>query len=201
MSLRWRKLASVGLIALAVAAGLLLWRAGRRASGLQNLLLVTVDTCRADHLGCYGNTRIETPVFDAVARRGVLCARALTVGPLTLPAHTSILTGTFPTFHKVRNNMDFQLPEGIPTLADALKRSGYATGAVVSGMPLAACFGLNHGFDSYDDAFTHTNLDLAGETEAGIVPPKNEKRADETTAAALAWLKASPIPMLMRAGR
>ena len=179
----------LALLALVVAAGFLVWRSALRPSRPQNLLLVTVDTCRADRLGCYGNTRIQTPALDAVARRGVLCERAVTVSPLTLPAHASILTGTYPTFHKVRNNMDFQLPKGVPTLADALKGRGYATGAVVSGIPLEAPFGLNRGFDFYDDAFTRVNLDLTGEREAGIVPVKNERRAAETTASAIAWLK------------
>ena len=191
MSVLRHKLVVVGLAALVAAAGFLFWRSAYRPSRARNVLLVTLDTCRADHLGCYGRARIETPALDAVAARGVLCSRAVTVSPLTLPAHASILTGAFPAFHKVRNNMDFQLPKGVSTLAEILKARGYATGAVVSGVPLEASFGLNRGFDFYDDAFTRTNLNLAGEREAGIVPEKNEKRAEEATASALAMLKAN----------
>jgi arylsulfatase A-like enzyme/Flp pilus assembly protein TadD len=188
---RWQKGILLGLLAVVVAAGVVLWWLGSRARPLENLLLITLDTCRADHLGCYGYKQTETSTLDDLARRGFLFCHAVTTSPLTLTAHASILTGTYPTFHKVRNNMDFQLPKGIRTLAEELKSQGYVTGAVISGSPLESSFGLDRGFDFYDDAFTRVNFDLSQEREVGIVPLKNEKRAEEATAVAISWLRAN----------
>ena len=116
-----------------------------------NLLLITIDTLRADRVGVYGHKPAETPHLDRLARDGVLVERAMTPVPLTLPAHASIMTGTYPLEHGVRNNGNYFLPEGIPTLAGILKERGYVTAAFVAAFVLDARFGLARGFDHYSD--------------------------------------------------
>src|SRR5690242_16030295 len=83
-----------------------------------NVLLITLDTTRADHLGCYGYAQAKTPVLDGLASSGVLCERAYTVAPLTLPAHASLFTGLYPAEHGVRSNGRGRLDDSIPTLAE-----------------------------------------------------------------------------------
>src|SRR5882724_3730188 len=116
-----------------------------------NLLLITLDTTRADRVGCYGYRRAKTPVLDGLAATGVLCERAYTVAPLTLPAHASLLTGLYPAEHGVRSNGRGRLDDSIPTLAEILKRQGYDTAAFVASFVLDARFGLARGFKTYDD--------------------------------------------------
>ena len=94
-----------------------------------NILLVTIDTARADHFGAYGYARARTRHIDALAAEGVRFDRVFTTAPITLPAHASILTGLFPFEHGVRNNGNFYLPGGIETLATVLKNQGYRTAA------------------------------------------------------------------------
>ena len=94
---------------------------------LPNLLLITIDTLRADHLGCYGYRSIQTPVIDALAAEGVLYENCIAQSPMTLPSHCTILTGTYPQFHGVRDNIAFSLDPKIPTIAELLKSRGYAT--------------------------------------------------------------------------
>jgi choline-sulfatase len=116
-----------------------------------NLLLVTLDTVRFDHLGCYGNKGVETPGLDRLAREGLLVEQAVAVAPLTLPSHASILTGLYPPRHGVRDNSDFRLPAAVTTLAEHLKSQGYATEAVVGSVVLSSSLGLEQGFDRYDE--------------------------------------------------
>jgi len=116
----------------------------------RNLLLITLDTVRADAIGSYGGTA-KTPTLDAVAARGVRFERALTPSPLTLPAHTSILTGIDPPQHGVRDNGIEALPADVPTLASILDAAGYQTAAFVSSRVLDQRFGLARGFDEYGD--------------------------------------------------
>jgi arylsulfatase A-like enzyme len=116
-----------------------------------NIILLTLDTTRADHLGCYGHPGAVTPNLDRLAREGVRFAEARTPVPITLPSHTSILTGTYPPTHGVHLHTDpFEKP-GIPTLAELLKQRGYQTAAFVAAKVLDTEFGLNRGFDFYDD--------------------------------------------------
>ena len=117
------------------------------------LLLVTVDTLRADHLGCAGRTGAATPVMDRLAREGARFTAASTVTPLTLPAHASIMTGRYPAATGVRNNGMFVLTEREVTLAEALKARGWDTAAAIGSFVLSAPFGLSQGFDVYDEAF------------------------------------------------
>jgi arylsulfatase A-like enzyme len=119
----------------------------------RNLLLVSIDTLRADHLGAYGFPRPTTPHIDAVAREGAVFGSVHSPVPMTLPAHVTMLTGTLPPTHGIRDNLQNRLPEGSLTLAERLKVHGYATAAVVSSFVLDRRFGLSQGFDRYDDRF------------------------------------------------
>ena len=116
-----------------------------------NVLLITLDTTRADRLGCYGYSPASTPVLDRLAKKGVLFERAYAPVPLTLPSHASMLTGLYPPEHGLRNNGKAALSPGLPTLATELQASGYETGAFVAAFVLDHKFGLQRGFDTYDD--------------------------------------------------
>ncbi len=119
-----------------------------------NLLLITMDTTRADHLRAYGHQGVNTPTIDALAQRGVLFSKAITPVPATLPAHSSIHTGQYPFHHGVRANGTFRLEEKAQTLAETLRSAGYQTGAAVSAFVLDGRFGLPQGFDDYNDDLT-----------------------------------------------
>ncbi|REK09462.1 MAG: tetratricopeptide repeat protein [Planctomycetota bacterium] len=119
-----------------------------------NVLIITTDTTRADHLGCYGNRGIETPVLDKLAREGILCSNAITPSPSTLPAHSSLMTGLYPYHHGARSNGTFHLVDDVTTLAERLQAAGYRTGAAVSAFVLDSRFGLDQGFDDYNDDLT-----------------------------------------------
>src|SRR5215468_10659794 len=172
----------VGVI-LAVIAGsgaYVLWRSltTRPSSGRLNLVLITIDTLRADHVGAYGATTGATPTLDALAARGVRFDQVQTAVPLTGPSHATILTGVYPPTHGVRGNVVFTLGDAHPTLAARLKRRGYRTAAFVGAYPVAAAFGFNQGFDSFDEEFHETSpLDQGA-----------ERRANEVADAAARWL-------------
>jgi len=137
---------------------------------------------RADHLGAYGYAQARTPTLDALAQRGVLFERAFCQAPMTLPSHTSILSGTYPAAHGVRDNF-FVVPHRVTTLADLLSiHAGYKTAAFVSGYPLVASFGLNQGFALYDDALPSGVVDNVSGMNV------SERSAGATTDRALAWL-------------
>ena len=118
-----------------------------------NILLVTIDTLRADRVGAYGTPSALTPTLDALAARGVRFTHAWSHAPITLPAHASLLTGLTPPRHGVRNNGAFRLGDTSVTLGAVLQRAGYRTGAFVGAFVLDARFGLNRGFDEYDDRY------------------------------------------------
>jgi arylsulfatase A-like enzyme len=140
-----------------------------------NLLVVTLDTTRADHLGAYGFQSISTPNIDGLARDGVLFLQTSAAAPLTMPAHASLYTGRFPFGHGVRDNGDSALDPGQTTLAEVLQEHGYETGAFVSSVVLASSRGLNQGFDLYKDDFS-------------LMPGGLRRQADEVTDDALRWL-------------
>jgi arylsulfatase A-like enzyme/Flp pilus assembly protein TadD len=143
------------------------------------LVLITIDTLRADRLGVYGG-RTGTPRLDALARRGTWFRRARTTVPLTLPSHATILTGLPPAVHGVRNNGSFRLPPRALTLAEILHERGWRTGAVVGAFILDAQFGLAQGFDQYDASMS------AASPGRGLEGP--ERTAAAVTDAALSWL-------------
>jgi arylsulfatase A-like enzyme len=116
-----------------------------------NVVLVTFDTTRADHIGCYGDDSASTPSVDDLAAHGVLFRSAYAPIPITLPAHTSMMTGETPLSHGVRDNGLFVVSDRDVTLAEILSANGYACAAAVGSFPLIAKFGLNQGFEFYND--------------------------------------------------
>jgi arylsulfatase A-like enzyme/Flp pilus assembly protein TadD len=155
--------------------------AGLRAGALagSNVLLITIDTLRADRVGAYSGGAL-TPTLDALAARGVRFAHAYAHAPMTLPAHTSILTGLIPPTHGVRNNGSTALASTTPTLATLLHDAGYRTGAFVGAFVLDARFGLGRGFDVYDDR--------VGSDTGPVTFAFAERRADEVVRVAGDWI-------------
>src|SRR5882762_10115784 len=148
-----------------------------------NLVVVTVDTLRPDHLHCYGSSKIETPSIDAVAQSGVVFENAVTQTPLTPPSHASIFTGMNPTAHHVRNTGGFILQPTSLTLATILQRQGWDTAAFVSSAVLKKLFGFNQGFAVYDD-----EMPKPGNKQEFLEDP--ERNATATVDRALRWLEA-----------
>jgi arylsulfatase A-like enzyme/Tfp pilus assembly protein PilF len=148
------------------------------------MLLITLDTTRADHLGAYGDAAARTPTFDRLASEGVLFERAVSVAPITLPAHVSLLTGRYPFAHGVRNNGNFRVADDVSTLATVLHDRGYRTAAFVSAFVLDRRSGLSRGFDEYDDRF-----DAGG---AGTPEDEIERRGDRTGQLAEQWIATQP---------
>jgi choline-sulfatase len=146
-----------------------------------NLLLVTVDTVRADHLGCYGDREAVTPWLDRLASDGVRFAAASSTVPLTLPSHATVLSGLLPLHHSLRNNGAGALPAGTGTLATLLAGSHYRTGAFVGAFVLDGRFGLKPGFEVYDD-------EIPRDPKAGV-SLESERPGREVVDRALAWLK------------
>ena len=146
-----------------------------------NLLLVTIDTLRADRLGCYGYQEVKTPHIDKLASEGVLFSQTITPVPITLPSHSSIMTGLYPVQHGVRNNGNFFLSPEMKTLAELMKDQNYQTGACVGAFVLDSIFGLDQGFDFYDDNFT------PGKRRVNVL--FNERKAGEITRVGLRWLQ------------
>src|SRR5258708_1467040 len=127
-------------------------------SGAPNVVVITIDTLRPDHLGCYGYKQIHTPNVDALAADGIRFERAYTSVPVTLPSHTVIFTGTYPIYSGMHDFAANKLNPSQPTLASVLKAHGYVTGVVVASAVLDSRFGLNHGFDFYYDHFDFSRL-------------------------------------------
>jgi arylsulfatase A-like enzyme/Flp pilus assembly protein TadD len=150
-----------------------------RAAQRPDLLLVTIDTLRADAPGFAGNARVATPNLDRLAAAGRVFTNAHAHNVVTLPSHTNILTGLYPYQHGVRDNSGFVLPPTVSTVATVLHAAGYATGAFVGAYPLDSRYGLARGFDEYDDRTTKG----AGDEQLVLA----ERRGDEVVAPALAW--------------
>lgn len=123
-----------------------------------NILLVTIDTLRADRVGAYGDPYAQTKTIDSLAKEGVLFREAHSLSPLTLPSHSSILTGLYPSEHGVRDNAGFVLDDTVQTIAETLHAQGYTTSAFVSAFVLEHSWGLAQGFDLYHDPFHPTDL-------------------------------------------
>jgi arylsulfatase A-like enzyme/Flp pilus assembly protein TadD len=146
-----------------------------------NLVVVTIDTLRPDHLHCYGYSKIETPSVDSVAARGVLFENAVTQTPLTPPSHASIFTGLYPTVHHVRDTGGFVLQPSSITLATILQQQGWDTAAFISSAVLKKLFGFNQGFAVYDD-----EMPKPGNSRDFLEDP--ERRAGDTIDRAIHWL-------------
>lgn len=155
----------------------------------RDVLLITIDTLRADALGFAGNTTVATPMIDRLAHQGRVFTHAHAHNVVTLPSHANILTGLYPYQHGLRDNEGFRLSETIPTLGTLLQSQGYATAAFVSAYPLDSVFGLGRGFDTYDDRTREGGRD----DEISMA----ERRGDETVAAAVAWWEATPGPRFL----
>jgi arylsulfatase A-like enzyme/Tfp pilus assembly protein PilF len=195
---RFRVIAALAVAAVVVAAAVSAWRLPRRSyatpSGAAlgalprgerpsdlNLLLITLDTTRADAIGAYGSAASRTPVIDRLAKSGALFAHAVAPAPLTLPAHASLFTSKFPPGHGVRDNGGFFLADSEVTLAERLKANGFQTGGFVGAYVLDRRWGIGQGFDTYFDDFDLSKADAA---VAAVERPGNEV-AD----AALRWLE------------
>ncbi len=179
--------AAVVVIAASAAAYLLLSRGGPDLARLRggrdlNVILITLDTTRADRLACYGFPNIETPTIDLFAKRGVRFERCYAQTPLTLPSHTTLMTGTLPPFHGVRDNGGFVVPSQLKTMAELFKDKGYATGAFIAAYVLDSKWGLDQGFDTYFDKF---DLGKFKRISLGTV----QRPANEVMAEALPWLE------------
>ena len=185
---KWTAAAPVSVVLL-LASGWLLWHRvatpviQRAACAGCNVLLITIDTLRWDRVGAFGGPTSPgglTPTLDRLAAQGLRLTRAYSAAPLTLPSHTSMLTGVSPPVHGVRANGLFRLGPKLPTLATVLKDAGYRTGAFVGAFVLDARFGLNRGFDVYDDRY--------GEKHAGDDTDGAERRAEDVIKPAVAWI-------------
>ena len=146
---------------------------------IHRIVLISIDTCRADHLGCYGYSRNTTPNIDKLAADSVLFNHTISPVPLTLPAHSSMLTGTTPLYHNVHDNENYRLSDSNTTLAEILKKNGFATAAIVGAFVLDKQFGLGQGFDTYDDNIKKANM----------FKFNNERLAEEVTQIANNWLE------------
>jgi arylsulfatase A-like enzyme/Tfp pilus assembly protein PilF len=154
----------------------------RPAPGDLNVVVVTLDTTRADRLGCYGFGAVATPHIDGLAREGVLFEQATASVPLTLPSHSTIFTGLLPPRHGVHDNGGFLLDEAKVTLAERFRDAGYATGAFVAAWVLDSKWGIGQGFETYSDRFDLSKFKVVS---LGTV----QKRGDEVMSDALAWLE------------
>lgn len=155
------------------------------AASPPNLILVTVDTLRADYLGCYGAERPATPFIDALAGSGVLFLRAFAHNPLTLPSHANLMLGTTPLVHGVHENTLAKVAGDNLTLAEFLKERGYATAAFIGAFSLDSRFGLAQGFDVYDERYP---------SRPGGLNELPERPAAEVVRAALGWLERARAP-------
>src|ERR1700746_93454 len=156
-------------------------RAAHSATSVRrpNVLLITIDTLRADHVACYGTKNVETPTIDALAGDGIIFDRAISQVPLTWPSHAAILTGTYPFQNGVQDFTGQPLAEQFHTVTQGFKRHGYATGAVVSAFVLDRSWGLSRGFDFYDDAFS---AETFKKKDIGLV----DRKAEESVSHAIA---------------
>jgi arylsulfatase A-like enzyme/tetratricopeptide (TPR) repeat protein len=176
-------IAGIALALAVIAAALLWWPASRpfvlEPSIDRNILLITIDTLRADALSCYGGPA-QTPHLDALAAQGARFTFAHSHAVVTLPSHTTILTGHYPYEHGMRDNSGFRVKDGTATLATRLKAMGFATGAFVGGFPLTKRFGLTPGFDAYDDQMP--------EAEGTVTVSMPERRGDLVVSRAVEWI-------------
>lgn len=153
-----------------------------------NILLITIDTLRADRLSCYGSQNVKTPNIDKLAERGILFSRAFAHTSTTLPSHANILLGSTPLQHGVHDNLNFIIQNESLTLAEHLKSHGYSTAAFVGAYPLDSRFGLNQGFDIYDDNYTRPHFQTISSME---------RKAEDVLDNALNWVRGQNNPWFL----
>jgi arylsulfatase A-like enzyme len=174
----WRGIL-LGLLILAVIAAVWFFRSSTFSpTKPRRVILISIDTCRADYLSCYGFGRKTTPNIDALANESILFENVVTPSPLTLPAHSTMLTGTIPPYHGVRMNQNYRLGDSNLTIAEILRKNGYKTGAVIGTSVLESKFGISQGFENYNDRFL-------GKREPGF---EHRRRAAEVSNLAVKWL-------------
>ena len=163
------------------------------------VVLILVDTMRADHLGAWGFPGAATPAMDRLARSGSQFRTCISQVPVTAPSTTTILTGTFPPFHGVRDNGSFELRETVPTVAEQFARAGWTTAGFVSTTVLDRKYGLARGFDTWDDDMSVTFRFFRPEFESSTASHQGiERRADDTVERAVAWIDSlGPGPFLL----
>ena len=184
--MNWRRPLIVVLLVIVAASAAWIWNSQRLDSQrvpIRNVVLISIDTCRADHLGCYHQDRQTSPHIDRIAQDGVMFVNAHSTNPVTLPAHCSLLTGTTPPFHRVRDNINYRLGDSNDTLAEILREDDFQTAAFVGAFMLDSNFGLDQGFDTYND-------DMRGSNASSIDSQPNERTAGQVNRAATAWLEA-----------
>lgn len=165
-----------------------------------NVLLITLDTTRADRLGCYGCTKPISANLDGLAERGVVFTRAVAQAAVTPVSHASILTGQNPYTHGLRvlHGIDAnRLGESCVTLAEVLEAAGYRTAAFVSAFPVTRRFGLHQGFETFDAEFLHDSPQRIVSPSGIVNTGRNQRGADETTDLALTWLRQTPEPFFL----
>lgn len=165
-----------------LAAVVLLSALGWPTLSARNLILISVDTLRADRLSCYGYSNNPTPVFDRWASEGVRFERAYTENPLTLPAHATLFTGIYPPSHGIRENIGFRLHDDYQTLAECFQEAGFTTAGFIGSYVLASQFGVAQGFQVFDETFDRTIESVVASTEI-------QRSADQVTDRFLAWLE------------
>ncbi|RPJ62029.1 MAG: tetratricopeptide repeat protein [Acidobacteria bacterium] len=172
---------SLAMLALIAGCSRSAGPSGDTSATSPSVILISIDTLRADHLSAYGYQKLQTRNLDRLAAQGVLFEQAISPVPLTLPAHASLLTGTLPVFHGVRDNTGFILSEKHRTVAQALGSHGFRTGAFVGAFVLDSRFGLDHGFDYYYDNFDSETLETAR-------LQVSERRAEDVLSEARRWI-------------
>jgi arylsulfatase A-like enzyme/Flp pilus assembly protein TadD len=179
MDVNLARRAKCSLFLLAAAAGMFGAAADRNAPAAFNVLLITIDTLRFDRVGILDSRHVKTPNLDALAAKSLLFTRAFAHNPVTLPSHANILTGATSLYHGVSDNTGFKMDKRFLTIPQYLKRHGYRTAAFIGAFPLDSRFGLDQGFDLYDDYYGTRN-----EREFFFV----ERPAEKVIAPAMAWI-------------
>jgi len=166
---------------LSLALACVIWVCGctkRPNTNIKNVIFISIDTCRADHLSCYGYKQKTTPNIDALAQQAILFENCISPIPITLPAHSSMLTGTIPPYHGVHDNLEYKLASSNVTLAEVLRKNGLYTAGIVSAFVLDSQFDIDQGFKYYQDEFE-------GVSEKDV---HSERRGDKTSILANQWL-------------
>jgi len=174
-----RTLPVILIALLAAAVALCYWLMRHSRPEISHVVLISIDTCRPDHLGCYGHTFPTSPNLDALAQESVVFQNAYSPVPLTLPAHSSMMTGLIPPRHRVHDNDNYRLEDTYTTLAEFLKTNGFATAGVAGAVILNSFTGIAQGFDVYDDR-------LGQDKGTSFIL---ERRADEVSDIGIEWLK------------
>ncbi|MCP4592911.1 MAG: sulfatase-like hydrolase/transferase [bacterium] len=154
----------------------------------EHLIVISIDTLRADHLGCYGHPFVKTPHIDALAREGVRITHHLSAAPTTLASHTSLMSGLYPHTHGVARN-SFIVPDETLMLAEVLRDVGFATAAVIGALPLHSTYNFAQGFSRVDEAF---DLEVEPGSAQDYPTDRAQRRAQSTTDGAVRWLKDAP---------